>query len=161
MFSLEIPTGLYLLRRISQPYLKSKIPEASYGRFVLSSIIRITIGYMFLINVLLFIALADEVVQMFYDLLALQFIQELDDVGFTLCKMDVLGKRLQRATLTPFFNVEFKKAKENLGMKWRVKVFLKGMYFINLLVFLAVMIFVTLKQVTGSRQCDTITVACE
>ena len=116
---------------------------------------------MFLVNVTIFIILSDEVIQMFYDLLALEFIQELDDVGFILCKMDVFGKRLQRATLTPFFNVEFKKVKVNSGMDWRIKVFLKWAYFINLAVGLTVMIYVTFMQKTGSRQCATITISSE
>jgi hypothetical protein len=123
--------------------------------------VRITIGYMFLLNVIVFIIKASEVIEMFYNLLALQFIQELDDIGFKLCKMDVLGKRLQRATLTPFFDVEFKKQSENLGLKWRVKVFLKGVYFINLALFLGVMSVVTTRQMSGYYQCTSITVACE
>ena len=41
------------------------------------------------------------------NLLALQFIQQLDDIAFALCKLDVLGKRLQRASMTPYYTVEF------------------------------------------------------
>ena len=159
--SSEIPTGLYLLRRISKRYLGSKLPQASYRGFVVSSIVRIIIGYMFLLNVIVFIVQANEVIEMFYNLLALQFIQELDDIGFKLCKMDVLGKRLQCATLSPFFNVEFKKQRDNLGLKRRVKIFLKGVYFINLTLFLAVIAVVTSRQVTGFYQCNSITVTCE
>ena len=73
----EIPTGLYLLRRISKPYLESKFPEVQYPRFVMSSILRITIGYLFLINVILVLIQADVVIEIFYDVLALQFIQQL------------------------------------------------------------------------------------
>ena len=73
----EIPTGLYLLRRISKPYLESKFPEVQYPRFVMSSILRITIGYLFLLNVILVLIQADVVIEIFYDVLALQFIQQL------------------------------------------------------------------------------------
>ncbi len=116
---------------------------------------------MFLLNVIVFIFKADEVVEMFYNLLSLQFIQELDDIGFKIYKMDVLGKRLQCASLTPFFNVEFKKQGKNLGLKWRVKVFLKGVYFIILFLFFTVMSIATIQQMTGYYQCTSITITCE
>lgn len=51
--------------------------------------------------------MAEDVLEIFYDVLALQFIQQLDDIAFSVSKLDVLGKRLQRATFTPYFRVEF------------------------------------------------------
>ena len=103
----EIPTGLYLLRRISQPYLHSKFPEISYSRFVWSNVLRISMGYLFLVNVLVILVRAEDVLEIFYDVLALQFIQQLDDIAFSVSKLDVLGKHLQRATFRPYFRVEF------------------------------------------------------
>jgi len=155
----EIPTGLYLLRRISQPYLKSKFPEISYSKFVLSSVMRITMGYLFLVNVLLVIMQAEEVLVIFYDVLALQFLQKLDDIGFSVSKMDVLGNRLQRATMTKYFNVELKQeGTDSLVHKWKVRMFLKAVYFFNLAGFLAAMIVVSTRQMSGYYQCDSITV---
>ena len=58
----EIPTGLYLLRRIPKQYLKSKCPEISYPRFVGSSLLRISMGYLFLVNVVIVLIQADEVI---------------------------------------------------------------------------------------------------
>ena len=43
----------------------------------MSSILRITIGYLFLLNVILVLIQADVVIEIFYDVLALQFIQQL------------------------------------------------------------------------------------
>ena len=65
----ELPTGLYLLRRISRPYLASKFPEIKYSSFVCSCILRITMGYLFLINVVVILAQASGVVDIFYDVL--------------------------------------------------------------------------------------------
>ena len=65
----ELPTGLYLLRRISRPYLASKFPEIKYSSFVCSCILRITMGYLFLINVVIILTQASGVVDIFYDVL--------------------------------------------------------------------------------------------
>ncbi|KAL7533728.1 hypothetical protein ACHAXR_006358 [Thalassiosira sp. AJA248-18] len=154
----EIPTGLYLLRRISQPYLKSKFPNVSYPKFVMSSVLRITMGYLFLVNVVIVLVQADGVIEIFYDVLALQFLQRLDDIGFSVSKMEVLGERLERATLAPSFHVDFQKEKESLGLKWRIRFFLKAVYFLNLAGFLSAMIVVSAKQISGEYQCDSITI---
>ena len=74
----EIPTGLYLLRRIPKQYFISKFRELKYSKFVCSCILRILIGYLFLVNILLVLVQATDVLSIFYDLLALQFVQQLD-----------------------------------------------------------------------------------
>jgi len=153
----EIPTGLYLLRRISKPHLKSKFPEIKYWKFVCSSTLRIAMGYLFLGNVLVILIQADEVLTIFYDVLALQFLQQLDDIAFRVAKIDVLGKRLHRATMMPYFNAEFQKQKNGNGSR-TIKYFLKAIYFINLAVFLAAMIVISVRQTRGHYQCESITV---
>lgn len=70
--------SLYLLRRIQQPYLKKAFPAIQYSRFVATAVLRILMGYAFLANVTLVLILADGVIDIFYDVLALQFIQQLD-----------------------------------------------------------------------------------
>jgi hypothetical protein len=42
---------------------------------------------------------ANNVLEIFYDVLALQFLQQLDDIAFTVSKMEVLGKRMYLATM--------------------------------------------------------------
>jgi len=154
----EIPTGLYLLRRVSQPHLKILCPEVSYWRFVASCLLRISMGYMFLANVIVILILSEGVIDIFYDVLALQFIQQLDDIGFALSKMGVLGKSLQRSTMAPCFNAEFHKKKESMDLKWKYKIALKGVYFFNLFVFIAIMSVVTIRQKISYYQAESITV---
>ena len=43
----------------------------------MSSILRITIGYLFLLNVIIVLRQANVVIEIFYDVVALQFIQQL------------------------------------------------------------------------------------
>lgn len=153
----EIPLGLYLLRRFSKTQLKSKFPAVSYNKFVLSSIVRISSGYLFLVNALVVLIQAEEVLPIFYDTLALQFIQRLDDIVFAVSKMEVLGIRMQRATMTPYFHTPFQREKGNLGLKWKTRTLLKTLYFINLAVFITCMVVITGRQVSGYYQCKSIT----
>jgi len=95
----EIPTALFLLKRISKPILQSHFPKICYWKFVVSSILRFSMGYLFLTNVVLILVQAENVLEIFYDVLALQFLQQLDDIAFTISKMEVLGKRLYLATV--------------------------------------------------------------
>lgn len=118
-------------------------------------------GYLFLLNVVIVLIMADEVIMIFYDVLALQFIQQLDDIAFRMSKMEVLGERMYRATKTPFFHLDFQKEEGRRGLQWNMKMLgLKAIYFINLVGFLSAMIVVSIRQTTGYYQCDSITVRC-
>ena len=68
----EIPTGLYLLRMIPRAAFQQKFAGKSYRKFLLSCGIRICMGYLFLLNVLIVIFQSTGVIEIFYDVLALQ-----------------------------------------------------------------------------------------
>ena len=89
-------------------------------------------------------------------MLALQFISELDDIAFALAKMDVLGRRLQRACTARLYQTEFEK--QQFGRSKRASMFLKAVYFINLVLFLAFMSLISGRQNDGYYQCSEITV---
>ncbi|KAL7536191.1 hypothetical protein ACHAXR_006980 [Thalassiosira sp. AJA248-18] len=151
----EIPTGLFLLRQIQYPDFRKKLPTKKYGKFFCASILRIFSGYFFLINVFLILIQANGVIEIFYDVLALQFVQQLDDIAFSLAKIDVLGKRLQRACTSSVFETQFEKIKVECK---KSNAFLKALYFLNLGVLLAGMITVSTRQISGYYQCNSITV---
>ena len=95
-------------------------------------------------------------VYLLYISVALQFIAELDDIAFSLAKIEVLGRRLQRACTARLFQTEWEKQK--MGRSKRASVFLKSVYFMNLAAFLGGMIFVSTRQNSGYFQCSSITV---
>jgi len=126
----EIGQGLILLRAISRGSFRHSYPHLSYTRFVLCCILRITFGYLFLLNLFVTIVQADDVITIFFDVLALgeyfcsaeticlpfkisfrstehiyltEFVQKLDDVAFDVARKDLLGKTLCNAT-----SVEYK-----------------------------------------------------
>lgn len=63
-------------------YLKETFPETKYSRFVASAVLRILMGYLFLAGVIVVLITADGVIDIFYDVLALQFIQQLDGESY-------------------------------------------------------------------------------
>lgn len=118
-----------------------------------------TVGYLFLVNVIIILMQSRAVIEIFYDVLALQFVQSLDDIAFRMSKMDVLGKHMLRATMTSYFHTQLQKQKEsNLR---RVKGFLKAIYFINLAGFLSAMTVVSVRQSRGYYQCGSITLTLD
>mmetsp|Transcript_21329 Transcript_21329/g.32560 ORF Transcript_21329/g.32560 Transcript_21329/m.32560 type:complete len:501 (-) Transcript_21329:217-1719(-) len=153
----EIPTGLYLLRRIPKTYFKSKFPELCYSKFVAAAILRIFMGYLFLVNVLFLLMMSDNVIDIFFDFIALQFLQQLDDISFNLARMGVFSKSLRVATTSKYFRTEFRRQTKVKRSK-RIGFFLKAIYFINLMILLAAQIYVTVKQGNGDYQCKSITV---
>ena len=68
----EIPTGLYLLRMIPKQSLRAKFPQMKYRKFIMSSVVRILNGYYFILNGLLLIVTATVVIEIFYNVLAIQ-----------------------------------------------------------------------------------------
>jgi len=147
----EIPTGLYLLREIQKPVFRAKFPELHYRKFVASALLRVANGYFFLLNVFVILIQARDVIEIFYDVLALQFVQQLDDIAFSLSKIDVLGRRMLRACSAPVFEAEFERGRSSCS---KMKAFLKVLYFINLDVLVVGMIVVSYRQMTGYYQCQ-------
>ncbi|KAL7544693.1 hypothetical protein ACHAWF_008059, partial [Thalassiosira exigua] len=69
----EIPQGLNLLRFVSKELFQESYPNHSYTRFVLASVFRIVLGYLFLANLYIIIVQADNVIAVFFDILTLEF----------------------------------------------------------------------------------------
>mmetsp|Transcript_24187 Transcript_24187/g.41279 ORF Transcript_24187/g.41279 Transcript_24187/m.41279 type:complete len:672 (+) Transcript_24187:20-2035(+) len=151
----DIPTGLYLMQRIPRPYFIEKFPELNYGDFVYSNMLRILMGYLFLVNVLLLLMKARDVLQIFFDFVALQFIQQLGDIAFKLARMSMLSTSMKEATTRRYFRTEFRRP--TLG--WKAKsFFFVAVYLFNLCGLLVGMIYVSVRQSRGDFQCKSITV---
>mmetsp|Transcript_27195 Transcript_27195/g.46217 ORF Transcript_27195/g.46217 Transcript_27195/m.46217 type:complete len:673 (+) Transcript_27195:113-2131(+) len=149
----EIPTGLAQMRLITFGGLRSVCPKASYKKFLAANIFRVLMGYLFLVNVLLVLIQAEDVLTIFYDVLALQFVQQLDDIGFRLARLDVFGRRMQRACTMRWFDAEFEYHK---GCA-KHKMMLKSIYFINMFLFIAAIVVVSTRQMNGYYFCKELT----
>mmetsp|Transcript_13556 Transcript_13556/g.22257 ORF Transcript_13556/g.22257 Transcript_13556/m.22257 type:complete len:665 (-) Transcript_13556:54-2048(-) len=149
----EIPTGLAQMRLITWGSLRNVCPHASYKKFLACNVFRVLMGYLFLVNVLLVLIQAEDVLTIFYDVLALQFVQQLDDIGFRLARLDVFGRRMQRACTMRWFDQEFEYQK---GCA-KHKMALKAIYFINAAVFIAAIVVITMRQMNGYYFCKELT----
>ena len=87
----EIPESSYLIRMISETTLHRKAPDVKFSSFVACAILRVIMGYLFILNMFVVVLQAEEVVEIFFDVLALQFLQQVDDMAFRLAKLDVFG----------------------------------------------------------------------
>ncbi len=58
----EIPTGIFMLRMIPRQSLKSKFPKMRFWRFTFSALIRIVMGYIFLLNMFVVVVQATGVI---------------------------------------------------------------------------------------------------
>jgi hypothetical protein len=129
------------MRLITFVGLHSVCPKASYKKFLACNVFRILMGYLFLVNVLLVLIQAEDVLTIFYDVLALQFVQQLDDIGFRLARLDVFGRRMQRACTMRWFDAEFEYQK---GCYKQIMM-LKSVYFINMGLFIAAMVVISAR----------------
>lgn len=55
-------------------------------RIVLPSLLRLSIGYLFLVTLFVAVVQSSSVLNMFFDVLALEFVENIDDVIFALAK---------------------------------------------------------------------------
>jgi len=95
------------------------------------------------------------VLEMFYDILALNFVSMIDDIAFQLAKLDILGNRLQTAASSKCFRVEFEK--KPYFFRKKITIFSKFVYVFNLILFLAGMITITILQKSGFFLCNSVT----
>mmetsp|Transcript_7622 Transcript_7622/g.16602 ORF Transcript_7622/g.16602 Transcript_7622/m.16602 type:complete len:508 (+) Transcript_7622:542-2065(+) len=154
MMEEEIPTSSYLLRMIPRSAVEGL--GLSYGKFVFSATMRLFIGYLFLINVFLTVVQSDRVLDMFYDMLALNFVAVVDDIAFQLAKVDVMGKHIRNATSSTYFHIEFQK--RPFFFRRKMTIFTKLIYVFNLVLFLGGVLAIGVMQRDGYFQCKSVTV---
>lgn len=105
-------------------------------------------------NMFLVIAQGDGVLEIFYDCLALQFLQVLDNIAFRIAKMGAFGKRLKWATNKKLFEVEFEKPP--FASRRGISLLVKILYIFNLTAMFAGMIYVSVLQGTGALNCPSV-----
>ena len=113
-------------------------------------------GCLFYLNMFTVVVQSTAVMDIFFDVLALQFLQQVDDIAFRLAKMDVFGKRMKKASTRKCFRAKFEKLP--FARRKKMSVFVKAFYIINLCALMAGMTVVTIKQRRGDYHCQSITV---
>ncbi|KAL7545120.1 hypothetical protein ACHAWF_013504, partial [Thalassiosira exigua] len=151
----EIPEASYLLRMLNRESL-ARGGSIKYRRFIFCAVLRIVMGYLFLFNLFIVVVQAKDVINIFFDAMALQFLEQIDDIAFNLAKKDVFGKRLKRAATRKCFRTEF--AKMPFARRKKMSIFVQVMYCVNLCAMIGTLCLISFKQVKGDYNCDSITV---
>ena len=96
----EIPQGLQLIANAAghKLYLNGQQQKEVRMRVFISSVFRLAVGYLFLSALFMQIAQNRDVIEIFYDVLALEFVENIDDTTFALAKRGFFGRRLLFAT---------------------------------------------------------------
>ena len=153
----EIPESLYLLRVVSEKSLRRLEPDIRYSKFVVWSSVRVVMGYLFLSNLFIFVCRATSVIDIFFDVLALQSLQQIDDVAFRLARLSVFGRHLKQASLWGCFRREVEKLplSERRG---KMTQFVSALYLVNFCTMMAGMAIISRRQSSGCYTCASITV---
>ncbi len=150
----EVPDAIQLFRTFSKESLNNHVPKLSYKRFIISCLCRIVNGYLYLLSVFLVIVQAYNVLDIFYDLLALQFVQSIDDVSFNLARKEMFGARLFAATN----HDQMIQQAKNRNSCLKRNFLLKSILLINLVFMYIGLIYVTLQQSNGAYVCPSISI---
>jgi len=172
----EIPQGLQHIANSAGRTVLLNGEKAVQKRLMISSLFRLIVGYLFLSSLFINIAQNDDVINIFYDVLALEFVQKIDDTAFALAKRGFFGKNMLIATNKaynlqiswshrPALNRSGSSASERrlafLGMiahNNRVNRVVRLMYFLNSAIVLVGLGYITAKQNKGQYRCKTISI---
>ena len=96
----EIPQGLQSIANAAghRLFLNGQQQKEVRMRVLISSIFRLAVGYLFLSALFMQIVQNKDVIEIFYDVLALEFVENIDDTTFALCKRGFFGRRMLFAT---------------------------------------------------------------
>ncbi len=96
----EIPQGLQSIANAAghQLFLNGQQQKEVRMRVLISSFFRLAVGYLFLSALFMQISQNRDVIEIFYDVLALEFVENIDDTTFALCKRGFFGRRMLFAT---------------------------------------------------------------
>ena len=119
----EVPQALELIGKAFQQKASAK-DRISFKRILFSSCMRFLLGYTFLCSVFVVIVQVTDVLSMFMNILALQFVESLDDIVYELAKRGFLGRDLLKACepLTMEVDAELNDGKLNSTSVWANRV---------------------------------------
>jgi hypothetical protein len=119
----EIPQALELIGKAFEQKASAK-DRISFKRILFSSCMRFLLGYTFLCSVFVVIVQVTDVLSMFMNILALQFVESLDDIVYELAKRGFLGRDLLKACepLTMEVDAELNDGKLNSTSVWANRV---------------------------------------
>jgi hypothetical protein len=152
----EIPTGLELIGKALEQDT-SRGDHFSMFRIICSSILRISIGAMFLTSLFFIVIQEDTVIGVFFDVLALEFVESIDDVIFELCRRGFFSRRLKLAA-NQEHAINCSSGSSSRGVRKWSKRIIRFVYFSTIVVMCVGLSYITAKQPEGTYGCTSIMV---
>jgi len=156
----EIPLGLEILAHALVAQRTANSRKYSFNRIVLSSILRLCVGYLFLLSLFLTVIQESDVLDIFFDVLALEFVETIDDVIFGLSKRGFFGRGLKIATHRTHFLVKASTSEATTKMKERLMLwanrFIRLVYLFNGGLMIAGLVVLAIKQQNGDFRCHSV-----
>jgi len=150
----EIPTGLELIgKALEQKKEGDKVFPLSKVFF--SSILRISIGAMFLTCLFFVVVQADNVIDIFFDILALEFVESIDDVIYELCRRGFFSRRLKVAANRENVLKCSSSHTARRIRRWSQR-FIRAFYFSCAIAMLAGLSYITYQQTKGTHGCRSL-----
>eukprot|EP00804_Cyclotella_cryptica_P028546 CCRYP_014805-RA/>CCRYP_014805-RA protein AED:0.07 eAED:0.07 QI:185/0.75/0.88/1/1/0.88/9/2294/790 len=99
LFEDECPQGLQNIAQGAGHTLLLDGTTKIHKRLIAVSILRLVVGYLFLSSLFINVVQNSDVIAIFYDVLALEFVENIDDTAFALAMKGFLGQRMLVATV--------------------------------------------------------------
>jgi len=154
----EIPQALELIGKGAEQKIAA-ISDArffSMRRVVLPSLLRMVVGYTFLCCLFLTVVQENTVLDIFFDVLALEFVESIDDIIFGLSKRGFFGRKLRVATNNTH---HIETTRESHTFRRWTKRFIRFVYIFNVLLGIVMVTYVTITQHNGNYRCKSVSVA--
>ena len=179
----EIPQGLQLIANGLGHELLLNGKKKVHKRVIISSIFRLVVGYLFLSSLFVNIAQNRDVISIFYDVLALEFVENIDDTAFALAKKGFFGQRMLAAThrkhtldysgrrvslVGPRSSVlgdrslQIERGASLVGLMAsnnRANRFFRFVYFLNAAIVIGGLAYITVSQEKGQYRCKALTIS--
>ena len=126
----EIPDGLEMIGKGMEQILSGD-HVLSMRKILLSSLLRLCMGYMFLLTLFVAVAQSDNVLDLFFNVLALEFVENIDTVIFALSRRGFFGRTLRKVADRPRFIVT---GRETYLLRRYTKRLIRITYAINLII---------------------------
>ena len=158
----EIPLGLEIMGKEIEQYQLGRRPF-NRGRVVASCVLRLVIGYMFLFSLWLVVVQESTVLDIFMDMLALEFVEGVDDIIYELCKRGFFGRKLRTVTNQTFsYEPPGTEEKDKSGRMARFSVWcrrtIRVIYYMNMAAMITMLLYVNLTQNVGAYRCRSLSV---
>jgi len=159
----EIPLALEILGQECEQLQLGRMPF-NRVRVIVSCIMRLCVGTLFLFTLFLVVIQEGSALDIFFDMLALEFVENIDVIIYELCKRGFFGKELRIACLktyqydAPLIKHKIDKNNRTYKSGRILRLIIRTIYYVEMALMLGFLTFVVVNQNRGQYRCNSILV---